>query len=225
MADIPTPAPQPNDNKKYVIDLRTRFGSAFGESLARIAESALGFGYQVAPNVPGPGSPLLADFIVPAPPEEEDVEYMSPIGTPIYDRFVFSINGTDYQFALPPLVDISLEKRVSATPVNDNDFDLKNVTVGEVVESWGTAAWDITLRGIMVDMINHNRPLDQMKELIDLFKENGVISVYSRLFTAAGISKLYVKRLELPGMEGFKDTQPYIITARSYTDVELILNA
>ena len=224
MADIPTPAPQQNDSKKYVIDLRTRFGSAFGESLARIAESALGFGYQVAPNIPGPGSPLTADFIVPAPPEEEEVEYMSPIGTPIYDRFNFSVNGLNYQFVLPPLVDLRMEKRVSVTPVNDNDFDPENISGGEVVESWGSGAWDITMRGILVDMVNHNRPLNQLKGLVEVFKENATFEVSSRLFNAVGISNMYVKTIELPGMEGFKDTQPYVITARSYVPAELILN-
>lgn len=220
MADLPQ---QPtNENNRYVIDLRTRFGSAFGESLARIAESALGFGYKVTPRIDGPGQ-RQSPFVIPSAQQEDEPEYYSPIGTPIYDKFTFKIDGGNYEFVLPPLVDLSIDKRDSVTSVNENDFDITNVTIGEVVESWGNAAWDITFRGILVDMVNHNRPLDQIKAISDMFRDNTIMEVSSRLFNAVGISKLRMKRLELPGMEGFKDTQPYIITARSYTDVELIL--
>ncbi len=208
---------------EYRIDLRSRFESAFGASLGRIAESALGFGYRVVPRITDPAQ-LQSAFVMPAPPVQDEPEYYSALGTPIYDRFVFSVTGTDYELLLPPMVDLSNDKRISVTPINDNDFDVDNLTGSEVVESWGNSPWQITFRGILVDMVNHARPLNQVRELVEVFKANSIVEVKSsRLFNALGIRELYITRIELPAMEHL-DTQAYILHARSYVPAELILN-
>jgi hypothetical protein len=215
---------------QYTIDLRTRFGNAFGESAARIAESVLGFGYQVPTKLEGTLPQNDSAFAIPIKVEDEEAEYYSALGTPIFDRIVFSIpdaNGQsrDYQLALPPLIDLRSSKRIAVTPINDNDFAVDNITGGEVVESWGNAPWDISMRGILVDMVNHKRPLDQVRQLVEVFKANSIIQVStSRLFNTVGIRNLYITNIDLPGIEGFLDTQPYVITAKSYVPAELILN-
>lgn len=204
----------------YTIDLRTRFGAAFGESLGRLAENVLGFGYQVPVAVPVEKN---LPFVVNQTVDEDVPEYYSALGTPIYDRVIFQANGNNYEFALPPLIDLRSSKRISITPINDNDFDTDNLTGGEVVESWGNAAFEITLRGILVDMINHQRPYDQLTALLNVFKENAIIQAVSRKFLAAGIRNMYITSIDLPEGE-FVDTLPFVINARSYVPAELILN-
>jgi hypothetical protein len=206
----------------YTIDLRTRFGAAFGESLGRLAENVLGFGYKVPVPNQQPAQKQSA-FVVTQTIDEDEPEYYSALGTPIYDRVIFQVNGTNYEFALPPLIDLRSDKRVSITTINDNDFDTDNLTGGEVVESWGNSPFDITFRGILVDMINHQRPYDQLTELLNVFKENAIIQAVSRKFLAAGIRNIFITSIDLP--EGdFVDTLPFIINARSYVPAELILN-
>lgn len=207
---------------QYTVDLATRFGSAFGAAAERVAINLLGLGYN-AQTIEVPSAPANA-FVVNQVYEKEEPVYYSAFGTPIYDRFVFSVNGNSYEFALPPLVDLEIEKRLAETTINDNDFVVDNVSGGEVIESWGNGPWDVTLRGILVDMNNHKRPLDQVAELVTLFKENTFIEASSKLFNAVGIKSIYIKKLSLPAMEGFLDTQAYTITARSYAPAELILN-
>lgn len=206
----------------YTIDLRTRFGSAFGESLGRLAENVLGFGYQVPVPQLEPAQ-KQSPFVLPAPPDEDVPEYFSALGTPIYDRVIFQVNGTNYEFALPPLIDLRAEKRLGISTINDNDFDTDNITGGEVIESWGNGPFNITMRGILVDMINHNRPYEQLTELLNVFKANAVIQAVSRKFLAAGIRNIFITSIDLP--EGdFVDTLPFVINARSYVPAELILN-
>lgn len=204
----------------YTIDLRTRFGTAFGEAFGRLAENVLGFGYQVPVAVER--VPKESPFVVTQATDEDVPEYYSALGTPIFDRVVFQYNGNSYEFALPPLIDLRSQKRLSVTPINDNDFDTDNLTGGEVVESWGNGAFDITFRGILVDMLNHQRPYNQLTELLEVFKANTIIQAVSRKFLACGIRNIYITSIDLP--EGdFSDTFPYIINARSYVPAELTL--
>jgi hypothetical protein len=215
----------------FKFDLKTRFGAAFGQGIGRIAESALGFNYRVTPNPGNTSIDKPSAFSLPTAVEGDDVEYFSQLGTPIFDRIVFTVPGingagsNDYQLTLPPLIDLKNAKRISVTPINDNDFDPDNLTGEEVIESWGNSSWEITFRGILVDMVSHKRPLDQVKDLVEVFKKNSIIQVStSRLFNAVGIRSIFITHIDLPAMEGFLDTQPYIIQARSYVAAELILN-
>ncbi len=205
----------------YTIDLRTRFGTAFGEAFGRLAENVLGFGYQV-PVIPE-RAPKDSPFVVSQTVDEDVPEYYSALGTPIYDRVVFQYNGNQFEFALPPLIDLRSSKRIGITTINDNDFDTDNITGGEVIESWGNGAFEITLRGILVDMINHQRPYDQFTALLEVFKANTVMQVVSRKFLAAGIRNIFITSIDLP--EGdFVDTLPFVINARSYAPAPLIIN-
>jgi hypothetical protein len=210
----------------FNIGIADRFGGAFGAAAQRLAITALGLDYRVAPNAEGTTAQKQNNFNIAIAGAEDEVQYFSKLGTPIFDRVVFSEeeSGLNYEFELPPLIDLELDKRLTVTSINDNDFIVANVNYGEVVESWGSSNWDITFRGILVDMDNHKRPLDQLALLLKAFVVDKPIVATCNLFKTVGIREIITKKISLPNIEGFRDTQPFVITARSYAPAELLLN-
>ena len=197
---------------KYTIDITKRFEIAFGFTAARVVERAVGLDYRVPFNT----SP-------------NDLTIKSKMGTTIADRFTFvenfkNGNPNSYTLELPPLVDLRLSKKVNATPINDGDFASDALGGGEVVDAWGAQGWDITFRGILVDMDKHQRPFDQLRQLLRIVKIKDVIEIKdSAYFNLLEIKDIYITGFDLPALEAYEDTIPYTITARSYVPAELFI--
>jgi hypothetical protein len=211
MSDYTTPPKeQPGTPPKtFSIEiLESRFRQAFGGALLDKA--------------------LKNNYTVPTAYLTEEIADMSKIGTPFFDRVMFRNGTTEYKFEIMPMIDMSRGKRLSITKINSAIVDGREVGGGEVIESMGNEHWDITFRGLLIDMDNHQRPLTQMRDLSEICKVNDVLDCKdTRLFNVLGINKLYVKQpgLKFPPLEGIQDTQPFILETRSYAPVELeILN-
>lgn len=205
---------RPTKNTYTVEVLANRFGVAFGNAARKLL-----LDYKVEPRQQA--YPTQDNYSLPAPYIEEEEMDKSKIGTPFFDRFIFR-DTDEYKFEIPPMVDLSKDKKISVTEINNAIVDGKEIGGGEVIESMGSKAWDITFRGLLIDMDNHKRPLDQMRDLHNIFKVNAVLDCKdSKLFNALGIDKLYVKRLSFPPLEGFQDTQPFIIESRQYVPATL----
>lgn len=195
---------------EFRIDLRDRFIAAFGF----VADNAL-------------DTILNNKYVLPQPFQEDTPVGFSKMGTPFFDQFNFEHKPTEgtqfnYKFEIPPMVDLSIAKRLNITTINDAEIDGEVIGGGEVIESWGNEAYDITFRGLLVDMDNHIRPYDQIDQLVQFFQVNGIYEAReSRLFNLAKITRIYVKSLSLPALEGFVDTQPFVIQARSYVAATL----
>lgn len=124
-------------------------------------------------------------------------------------------DGKKYSFDIPPLVDFSKSKNIVSTDINDGE--------GEIIEIVSTKAWNINFKGQLIDQEEHLRPDTQITELLEFFKINESLKVYSNLFEEKGISEILITDISLPAKEGFPDTQEFTINARSITPLEISL--
>ena len=76
--------------------------------------------------------------------------------------------------APPPLISFARRKKLTETVLNGED--------AEVVERWNTKAWDIRMRGLLVDMKEHQYPTDLVKTIHELFEHNDMIEVSGTQF-------------------------------------------
>ncbi len=124
-------------------------------------------------------------------------------------------SGEKYKFDILPLVDFSKSKNIVSTDINDGE--------GEIIEIVSTKAWNINIKGKLIDQENHLRPEVQIRELTSFFKFNESVKVYSDLFEEKEISEILITDISLPSKEGFIDTQEFVINARSVTPLEISL--
>ena len=117
--------------------------------------------------------------------------------------------------APPPIISFSRGKKLTETVLNGED--------AEVVERWNTKAWDIRMRGLLVDMKEHQYPSDLIQTIHKLFEHNDMVEVSGTQFSEKDISNIIIKSITVNGVVGFKDTVQYTITARSARDVGFTL--
>jgi hypothetical protein len=89
-----------------------------------------------------------------------------------------------------------------------------------VIERYGTEPWEITWRGLLIDMENHNFPLQKIKEINEIFEHNGVWNVASEIFEAISVEAVYIRDVSVDFVEGFEDTVSYQFTMRSMKPLE-----
>jgi hypothetical protein len=201
---------------EYRIDLRDRFINTFGFIAANTVDD---YFYKTGPVIASEeGNPFKIENIL----TPDEAVGFTKMGTPLFDRFRFIYNSADGKFEwlpdLPPMVDITRSKIVKVTDINEGDG------VGEVVESWGNDAFDLTFRGLLVDMDNHRRPDDQMRQVMDFFERNDYLECESKLFNTLKIRSIYFNsKITWSFPEGYIDTVGYTINARSYDPAQLIV--
>ncbi len=117
--------------------------------------------------------------------------------------------------APPPLLSFTQEKRHIVTEINGTDSD--------VVERWRTKPFEIRIRGLLIDIENHQYPEGKVTELYNLFKYNGVVDVSGTQFFDKSISSIYFKSFEINGVRGFADTLQFTLIARSIKPVGFTL--
>lgn len=120
-------------------------------------------------------------------------------------------------FATPPMLSLRRAKKLVITPVDNSDI--------EVVERYGTEPYEITWRGLLIDMENHEFPIDKMEAINLLFEVNREWMVSSEILRKVGILSVYVRDMQIDFVEGFEDTIAYTMTLRQIKPVEFQLNA
>jgi hypothetical protein len=115
-------------------------------------------------------------------------------------------------FATPPMLSLKRAKKLVITPIDNSDI--------EVVERYATEPWEITWRGLLVDMENHEFPLDKMEQLNKIFEQNSVWNVASEILNKVGVQALYIKDINIDFIEGYEDTVSYNFTARAIRPLE-----
>ncbi len=125
--------------------------------------------------------------------------------------FVASEEGVGKILAPPPLISFSQQKTHIETQINGSD--------DVVVERWGTKAWDIRIRGLLIDVANRSYPEAQITKLYQLFQYNNVVKVAGTQFFDKDIPSLYFKSISFNGVQGFQDTMQFTLTARSIRPV------
>lgn len=118
-------------------------------------------------------------------------------------------------FAPPLLITFSQEKSLIQTNVNDAD--------PVVIERWGTAPWNISIAGLLIDLSNRVYPSDHIRKLNKVWQHNGIISVDGLQFEEKDIDSIYFKSFEVKPLEGFSDTVQLTIEASSIKAVNFTL--
>ncbi len=206
----------------YNIDIGARFGHAFGFAYKNIAGRA-GVGYN---------GRFIYGNVEAYSAEEGDFDYIKIKGSSFELQFgdmpflhgnygVLSgvlegkqNSGNDI-FAPPPMLSFRRGKSLKVTEIDGAD--------SEFVECFGLKQWEIKMQGIVVDMAEHQYPSYQVSKLNELFELNEILEVSGQMFEEKKIRSIYIKDIEISGVEGYTDTQKYTISARSIKPVEFSL--
>ncbi len=118
-------------------------------------------------------------------------------------------------FATPPMLSLKRAKKLVITPIDNSDI--------EVVERYGTEPWEIAWRGLLIDMENHEFPIDKMEALNKIFEANREWTVASEILRKVGVDSIYIKDISFDFVEGFEDTISYTMTTRAIRSLEVKL--
>lgn len=133
------------------------------------------------------------------------------------DPDFFAKNSGSSLFVGPPMISVSRTKTIAVTSPDRSK--------AEVVENFTKKSWEIKLKGVIVDMENHQYPKAQVKALADVFEFDGVFDVTCEFLNDLGIYNAYITDFdELTGVEGFEDTLSYSFTLRSTQPAEFFIN-
>jgi hypothetical protein len=140
--------------------------------------------------------------------------YRDDAGTNEEYLFAFRSLAEEYSnvFATPPMLSLKRSKKLVITPIDNSDI--------EVVERYATEPYEITWRGLLIDMENHEFPLEKMETLNKIFEVNGVWNVASELLQAVGVEAIYIKDISFDFVEGYEDTISYNMTTRAIRPLE-----
>lgn len=122
--------------------------------------------------------------------------------------FAYKSISNDYSgvFATPPMLSFKRSKKLVITPIDNSDV--------EVVERYGTEPYEITWRGLLIDMENHEFPSEKLKRINQIFEHNGVWNVASEIFENLDIQAVYIRDVAIDFVEGYQDTVSYQFTMR-----------
>lgn len=130
------------------------------------------------------------------------------------------VSETENVIAPPPLISFKRSKNLTVTTIDQGGDD------SEIVEFFSLKSYDITFKGVLVDMDEHQYPASKVKELTRFFEINDTIEIISPLFQDMGIDSIYFTDLSnFEPVEGFPDTVRFTIQAKSIKPEEItILN-
>lgn len=133
-------------------------------------------------------------------------------------KFAFQPISSDYSsvFATPPMLSLRRAKKLVITPIDNSDI--------EVVERYGTEPYEITMRGLLIDMENHEFPIDKLERLNQIFEANREWMVDSEILRRVGVLAIYIKDIAIDFVEGYEDTIAYTMTTRAIRPIELQVN-
>lgn len=132
------------------------------------------------------------------------------------DKYEFAYQSIDSDnnsvFATPPMFRLRRSKKLVVSAIDNSDT--------EVVERFTTNPWAITMKGLLIDMVDHNFPMDKLEKINTLFEANKIWNVSSEILDALNIEAIYIKDIDISFIEGYEDTIAYTITAYSIKPLE-----
>lgn len=115
-------------------------------------------------------------------------------------------------FATPPILSLRRAKNLVITPLDNSDI--------EVVERYSTEPCQITFKGLLIDMEEHNFPLDKLETLNRIFEVNSIWKVSSEILAAVGVDSIIIQDINIEFVEGYEDTIAYTFVARATKSIE-----
>ncbi len=119
-------------------------------------------------------------------------------------------------FATPPMLSMKRAKKLAITTIDNSDV--------EVVERYATEPWEITWRGLLIDMENHEFPIDKLEMINGIFEVNSVWNVSSEILGKVGVEAIYIKDISIDFVEGYEDTIAYTMVTRAIKPLEYQLS-
>lgn len=157
-------------------------------------------------------------------------------GRSSYENFTLRRPGVELKFAYggllgegdtifspPALCSFKSSKRIGQTIVTSNDDQGNEVAYGEVVENYGRKPVEITIRGLLIDMVNHQYPSSKVKQLTEFFDYNGAWEVEGQIWRDKKIRSIYFLDMDDGPVQGFMDTWQFTLSACSIKPVEYFL--
>lgn len=198
---------------KFVLDLFTRYQTAFGFVAYNYVDPLLTKKNAHHNKFSGAQVYVKTGYCF-SDMEISNGDFNLKLGDPKF----FANNSGDTLFVGPPMISVSREKILSITTPDRSE--------AEIVESFGKKAYEIKIKGIMVDMAEHQYPGKHVKLLRKFNDIEDYMDVTCQLLNDLGIYSIYITQMdELTGVEGFEDTLSYSFTARSAQPAEFILIA
>jgi hypothetical protein len=192
-----------------MFDFSSRFETAFGFAAVGISKALLDKGFDA---IVGRRDNPIFEFIV------NDSKFDEVTLSYGKENWHFGFGGfgkeADWSqiFATPPMLSLKRAKKLVVTPIDNSDI--------EVVERYATEPYDITWKGLLIDIDNHQFPLEKIKQLNQIFEINGIWNVASEILNACGIQALYFKDISIEGVEGYEDTASYSFATRAIKPLE-----
>jgi hypothetical protein len=115
-------------------------------------------------------------------------------------------------FATPPIISLKRSKKLIITPIDNSDI--------EVIERFNTEPYQISFKGLLIDMEEHQFPLDKLEKLNRIFEVNSIWKVSSEILAAVNVLSLVIQDMNVEFVEGYEDTIAYNISARAVKTVE-----
>jgi hypothetical protein len=189
-----------------MIDLGSRLRSAFGYASANQSSSlqAQGFADQYSINEAGV-------FVSDSSFEELTIKQNNDSKL-VFASLMQSNSLIGNVYAPPPMVSFSKGKNITETEIDGTD--------AVVVERYGDKSWVIKLQGVLVDMVNHRYPKQQVIQLREFFDLPKPFAVEGEMFDDLKIKSIYFTNIEIGGVAGYEDTIQYSLDAKSIKPVE-----
>lgn len=132
---------------------------------------------------------------------------------PYFMTLSLGYKGKVYSFPNEPLISLSIKKTIVETATVGQDRK------GTVKEYINTDDWNITIRGICIDIDKKIYPTDQVNEINAMYAVNDALDVMeNKFFEIFDIRKIVLKDLKYEEMVGQPSIQKYTITAVSDED-------
>lgn len=196
-----------DNGTSIIIDLASRYAAAFGIVKASEMMSAV--------SLTKEDNKYQLDFFDDFNEEDEEIKIVHNHVVAIFGNMLLGENSS--VFAPPLMMDFRREKDLVETQTNGED----NI----VVERWGTKPWEISMRGLLIDVENRRYPSDKIRDLHHLFKINDKLEVYGKQFEEKDIYYIYFKDVSITPIEGFYDTVQINFTASAIRETSWVLNS
>jgi hypothetical protein len=196
-----------------IINFASRFASAFGMMPGNISKNLndKGFGDVIKNEL----SSSISVYYIDKNSTFDEVSLYNLSNKEFKFGFGSMSNELSTYFATPPLLSLKKAKKLVKTIIDGSN--------SLVIERFGTEPYSITWRGLLIDMENHDFPLDKLKQLSEIFEANEIWSVSSEILNAVGVESVVIEDVSIDFIEGFQDTISYQFTMTQIEPLEYSL--
>lgn len=194
-----------------IFDFSGRYQTAFGFTPGHISNALIEAGFNRAIKKYHDTNFQASVYVFDSNTHFDEVELYNDT-----EQYLFAYRelAEDYSevFSTPPILSLKRSKKVNITPIDNTDI--------EVIEKYSTEPYQVTMRGLLIDMVEHQFPLDKLETINNIFEVNSIWRVSSQILAAIRVYSLVILDVEIEFVEGYEDTIAYNITARATKPIE-----